>query len=307
MKIKEILLTSFLLLVGVLSINAQKYHYIKGFSKEVNQQLESFLNQSMTKEGRKVAVFDCDGTLMGEAPHYLVDEAMYSYAKENYEGKTDSLSIAKMRLIKAILSQEGGVDEYKRNITRFFSGMTTQQMMNVGWKCYHEKYANRVFPEMCEVVNNMQEFGIEVWVVTASPELLYQRFVHEELGIPEDRIIGIRTRISKDIVTEDVIDPMPHKATKVDAIETFIKARPIFSCGNSMGDYAMLHYSSDMRMVVNPNPKRKVKELEGQTLLQYWSKQPNTIIVNCDDVATQQDWIAPKYGKKKNPDYRKEE
>lgn len=32
-----------------------------------------------TMKSRKVAVFDCDGTLIGQRPYYLNDEALFSY------------------------------------------------------------------------------------------------------------------------------------------------------------------------------------------------------------------------------------
>ena len=56
------------------SVNAQTYRPIAGFSAETNRKLESFLNSTRTMKERKVAVFDCDGTLIGQVPHYLSEE-----------------------------------------------------------------------------------------------------------------------------------------------------------------------------------------------------------------------------------------
>lgn len=39
-----------------------------------------------------MAVFDCDGTLFGQSPYYLADEAIYEYAKNKYALKKESLS-----------------------------------------------------------------------------------------------------------------------------------------------------------------------------------------------------------------------
>lgn len=74
-------LTSSIILVMMLLItpcvSAQTYRQIKGWSKEVNDRLEDFLNSTITMKIRKVAVFDGDGTVMGQVPHYLADEALY--------------------------------------------------------------------------------------------------------------------------------------------------------------------------------------------------------------------------------------
>lgn len=300
-KINTIITIAIVLGLSIIQpLAAQEYRYINGFDKEVNQRLESFLNSTLTKEGRKVAVFDCDGTLLGQSPYYLVDEAMYSYAKTHYEGRNDKLSKEKMELIKTIRGQSEGKDEYKRNILRFFAGMTPEEMQNVGWQCYLEKYDRKLYPEMKELLANMKSYGLEIWVVTASPELLYQRIVCEELGIPPTQVIGVRSRVSRGLITGDVIDPIPQTAGKADAIQTFIKARPVFACGNSRGDKEMLLESSGLRLVVNPDNKKKAKDLDGKTFKEYWATDPDAIIVYCHDEAENFNWDAPKFGVKPN-------
>ncbi len=61
---------------------AQSYDYkpIKGFQDSTNERLEAFLESTVPMKTRKVAVFDCDGTLFGQAPYYLADEALYDFA-----------------------------------------------------------------------------------------------------------------------------------------------------------------------------------------------------------------------------------
>ncbi len=40
-------------------------------------------------QGRKVAVFDGDGTVLGQCPHYLADECLYGEAQKHPEKKPD--------------------------------------------------------------------------------------------------------------------------------------------------------------------------------------------------------------------------
>ena len=61
----------------------QTYRHITGWPDETNRRIESFLNSTLAMKERKVAVFDCDGTLIGQVPHYLSEESMYDFAEEN--------------------------------------------------------------------------------------------------------------------------------------------------------------------------------------------------------------------------------
>lgn len=309
--IRKIIAAIFVFILSIQTpANAQQYRYINGFTKEVNDNIESFLNSTLTKTGRKVAVFDCDGTLLGQSPYYLVDEALYGFAEKHYQGNNDKLSKDKMNIVKAIRKESKGKDrdKYKRSIIRFFEGMSTEEVADIGWQCYLEKYKYKMYPEMKELLANIKAYGIEIWVVTASPELLYQRIIKEELGIPEERIIGVRSRISNSIVTDDVIDPIPQQGGKSDAIQTFIKARPIICCGNSRGDKEMLLESAGLRIIVNPDDKKKQKDLNNKTFKNYWVNHANTVTVYCNDVSEQHDWIAHRFGikaNKDNPKYNK--
>ena len=53
------------------SVFSQTYRKIAGWSDEVNNRIESFLNTTLTMNNRKVAVFDGDGTVIGQVPYYL--------------------------------------------------------------------------------------------------------------------------------------------------------------------------------------------------------------------------------------------
>ena len=107
-------LTSSIILVMMLLItpcvSAQTYRQIKGWSKEVNDRLEDFLNSTITMKIRKVAVFDGDGTVMGQVPHYLADEALYQYADEHFKGKTDKFSKEKMAILNRMVKDGNNVD-----------------------------------------------------------------------------------------------------------------------------------------------------------------------------------------------------
>ena len=78
-----------ILLVSSYSVStySQTYRRISGWSDEINNRIESFLNTTITMNTRKVAVFDGDGTVIGQVPYYLADEALYRYADKYYKGR----------------------------------------------------------------------------------------------------------------------------------------------------------------------------------------------------------------------------
>ena len=136
--------------------------------------------------------------------------------------------------------------------------------------------------------------------MTPSPEFLYQRFVHEQLGIPVDRIIGVKSAVRNGKTTDELVLPTPQDWGKAETIHTFIKARPIIVGGNSRGDMEMMDESVGLKLMVNPDNVKIEKEhagnMEGMTVKQYWDKDPNCVIVYCNDVPegnykyTTQEW-----------------
>ena len=265
-------LTSSIILVMMLLItpcvSAQTYRQIKGWSKEVNDRLEDFLNSTITMKIRKVAVFDGDGTVMGQVPHYLADEALYQYADEHFKGKTDKFSKEKMAILNRMVKDGNNVGKpYVEDRVHFLAGLTPE--------------------EMKQLIANLKEYGFEVWILTASPEFLYQKFLAEELGIPEVNILGVKSVVVDGKLTDDIILPIPQDDGKANVIPTFIKTRPLVVGGNSRGDMDMLNQSCGLKIVVNPDDKTvRGKEdgpMNGYTVKGYWEKE-GALIVKCHDV-----------------------
>ena len=266
----------------------QTFRPIKNWPTEVNNKLESFLNSTIIIKERKVAVFDCDGTLFGQVPHYLADEALFSFAKSHYEGKKDHYSNAKMKIVNNLLHGNNTGIQYVKERIDFLSGMTTEEVKQLGEKCFHAKYQQKIYPEMRELLANLNEYGFEVWVLSASPELLYQQFIHKELGIPVNRILGVKSVIKNDTVTNTLVVPVPQDEGKAEALETFIKARPLFVAGNSRGDMEMMNESVGIKLIVNPDNTKVEKGQEsgamnGNTVEEYWKKNGG-LIVRCKDI-----------------------
>lgn len=286
-RLRNALLTGIFLFLPY-TIFSQTYRVIDGWDSDINQTLEGFLNSTIVINEPKVAVFDCDGTLFGQVPYYLADEAIYDYAETHYEGEKDSLSRAKMAIIDSLLNGDNVGTEYVKRRIDFLSGLTVEEVEDMGVRNFHDKYQMKFYPEMRQLLANLEEYGFEIWILTASPELLYQQFVHENLGIPKTRILGVKSVIHKGEATDQLIDPIPQDAGKAEAIQTFIKTRPLFVGGNSRGDMEMMNESVGIKLIVNPDDEKVERgnhagEMQGYTVKQYWQKNGG-LIVYCDDV-----------------------
>jgi len=270
-------------------LNAQVYRPIKGWSDEINSKLESFLNSTIPIKERKVAVFDGDGTTFGQVPHYLADEALYQYADEVLKKRSDSIALAKLAILDRMVKDGNNVGKpYVEDRVHFLSGMTTEEIEDLGYDCYRRSYKGKFYPEMKEFIANLQEYGFEVWILTASPEQLYQKFFAEEFGIPNIYIVGAKCVVKNGVTTGEIIPPIPQDDGKANTIETFIKARPLIVGGNSRGDMDMLNESFGIKIVVNPDDVTvrgpEDGPMNGYTVKSYWEKE-GAIIVKCSDVA----------------------
>ena len=278
-----------ILLVSSYSVStySQTYRRISGWSDEINNRIESFLNTTITMNTRKVAVFDGDGTVIGQVPYYLADEALYRYADKYYKGRKDPLSIEKLAILNRMVKDGNNVGKaYVEDRVHFLSGMTPAEIMDMGYECYLDSYQGKFYPEMKQLIANLKEYGFEVWILTASPEFLYQKFLAEELGLPDTQILGVKSVVTNGVLTNEIIMPIPQDDGKANVIPTFIKTRPLIVGGNSRGDMDMLNQSCGLKIVVNPDDVTVRGEedgpMNGYTVKQYWEKE-GAVIVKCND------------------------
>lgn len=264
----------FLLLFVSMAFGQEGYVFspVKGFNEQQNEKIKEFLVSVQTEKGRKIAVFDGDGTVLGQVPHYLADECMYLYAKSKPGYKTD--------LIKEMVKQSNVSIPYVQNRVHLLSGLSVNELRLLGKECYEKYYKGKVFPPMKELIELLKKNNFEIWIITASPEAMYQQFLSEELKIPITNIVGIRSIIRDGIITDDIVLPIAQDKGKREAIETFVQDRPLLVGGNSRGDKEMIEYSKGLKMIVNPDTH--VAEDQKESIASYAEKN-NWLIVRIND------------------------
>ena len=162
---------------------------IEGFSEKANQQLNEFIQKTSNEKGRKIAVFDGDGTVLGQTPHYLADEAMYNYAVEHPDKKPE--------IFQEMIKQSNVSLPYVQNRVKYVAGMSLQEYRDLGEKYFKKYYSNKVFEPMRNLISVLKQNSFEIWIITASPEGMYQQFLSKAFEIPITHIVGIKSTIKR--------------------------------------------------------------------------------------------------------------
>ncbi len=246
---------------------------IEGFSEEANLQLDRFLQETKNESGRKIAVFDGDGTVLGQTPHYLADEAMYNYALSHPDKNPE--------IFQEMIGQLNVSIPYVQNRVKYISGMSLQEYRDLGEDFFNKYYSNKIFEPMRDLISVLKQNGFEIWIITASPEGMYQQFLSKALEIPITNIVGIKSVIKDGIITDEIINPVPQDHGKKWAIESFVQDVPLLVAGNSRGDKEMIEFSRGLKMIVNPDEHIAPDQQES---ISDYAKKNDWLIVRINDV-----------------------
>ena len=264
---------------------------IDGLTINANQQLKDFLIKSRDEKGRKIAVFDGDGTVLGQTPHYLADECMYQWADKRPNHRS--------AVMDSLKSQSNVSLSYVQNRIRLISGISLQEYRDLGEDCFNNYYTDKIFKPMEDLINILKSEDFEVWIVTASPEGMYQQFLSKEFQIPITRIIGVKSVIRDGIITDKIVRPVPQDHGKKEAIETFVQDVPLLVAGNSRGDKEMIEYSRGLKLIVNPD--EHVAPDQKESIADY-AKSNNWLVIRVNDIPDPNfpSISSKKYGKRLN-------
>jgi HAD superfamily phosphoserine phosphatase-like hydrolase len=189
--------------------------------------------------GRRVAVFDADGTLwyedIGEAfARWLVEGDLLKMVHkrsfwDDYERRVAESRIEGYTWVVQVMAglPEADLQRWARQLA-------------AAWPNYR--------PAMKTLIAGLQQEGFETWICSASNRWI----VHATapyVGIPEDRVLGIETQVVDGLLTTKPVYPRPCNQGKVDAIQKHIGVKPVFAFGDSMGDFEMLAYAEQPLVV----------------------------------------------------------
>ncbi len=223
-----------------------------------------------TKEGTadfvpvadRIACFDNDGTLWSEQPMYFqlafAIDRVKAMAPNHPEWKTTqpfkALLEGDMKTVMA-----GGEHALLQIVMTTHSGMTTEEFEKTvsDWMATatHPKtgkpYNEMIFEPMLELLKYLRANDYKTFIVSGGGVEFMRAWAEQTYGIPSYQVIGSSGKMKYEVIDgKPVLVKLPEinfiddKEGKPVGIQQYIGKRPVFTAGNSDGDYAMLQWTS---------------------------------------------------------------
>ena len=224
---------------------------------------------------RRIAVFDMDGTFMGERTPYYTSYVLYLHRMLDDPDYTPSVEERAFAESFRDAAAAGKVTsemsrQQQESLANAFAGLTDEEYYDYVKKVLETdvpgltnvKYQELFYLPMVEVMSYLNANDFTVYVVSAAERRQVRAFVLEVLPIETNHIIGTDDVIEADhqgdeegldytyVVEDELIytgevEEETGKTNKVTAIATEIGMQPVLAFGNSNGDASMLNYTLD--------------------------------------------------------------
>ena len=224
----------------------------------------------VTKEGSvdfipvadRIACFDNDGTLWCEQPIYF----QFAFALDRIKAMAPQHPEWKNKQpFKAILEGDvktalsGGEKSIFEILMNTHTGMTADAFNQTvkEWMATatHPKtgrhYNEMIYQPMVELLQYLRENGFKTFIVSGGGVDFMRAWAEEAYGIPPEQVIGSSGKVKYEVKDghpqliklpeSNFVDDGPGKPV---GIYQYIGKRPVFTAGNSDGDYEMLQYTS---------------------------------------------------------------
>jgi phosphoglycolate phosphatase-like HAD superfamily hydrolase len=233
------------------------------------QSIIDFVNNS-AKEGDnnfipvadRIACFDNDGTLWSEQPMYFqlafAIDRVKAMAPQHPDWKTKqpfkALLEGDMKTVMA-----GGEKALLQIVMTTHAGMTTDEFDKTvkDWMATatHPKtgkhYNEMIYQPMVELLNFLRSNGYKTFIVSGGGIDFMRACAEQAYGIPPYQVVGSSVNVKYDTINGKAeliklaeFNFNDDKLGKPVGIHQHIGKRPVFTAGNSDGDYGMMQYTS---------------------------------------------------------------
>ena len=219
-------------------------------------------SDSFVPERDRIATFDNDGTLWTEQPVYFqalyaIDVLKEKAAEDPSILSTDILEAAAAGDMDTVMA--GGVEGLLEVIDVSHSATTVDAFQDDAYDwlttATHPStglpYAEMVYQPMLELLGYLRDEGFATYIVSGGGVDFIRAFADEAYGIPPWQVVGTEGNTSYEVVDgvpqlnkDGGVSFIDDKEGKPVGIIRHIGQRPIFSAGNSDGDFAMLEYTT---------------------------------------------------------------
>jgi phosphoserine phosphatase len=185
------------------------------------------------KAAPQVAVFDCDGTLWGpdsgslfmrwSMENGLLSSDAVAWLNERYEGY-----------------KSGQVSELAicGEMVQVYRGIPEETLRKAAAEFFRDVIEPQIFPEMLQVVHDLQAAGAEIWAVSSTCDWVVEEGV-KRFGIAANHVLAACVECSDGVATDRLRD-VPTDDGKVASLARAGVTAPDAVFGNSVHDAAML-------------------------------------------------------------------
>ena len=224
----------------------------------------------VTKEGTadfipvadRIACFDNDGTLWAEQPIYFqfafALDRIKAMAPQHPEWKNKqpfkallegdvktALSGGEKSIFEIMMSTHAGMttDEFNQTVKEW---MATATHPKTG-----KHYNEMIYKPMVELLQYLRQNGFKTYIVSGGGVDFMRAWAEQVYGIPPEQVIGSSGKVKYEIkdgqpqlIKMPEINFVDDGKGKPVGIYQYIGKRPVFTAGNSDGDYEMLEYTT---------------------------------------------------------------
>ena len=272
----------------------------------------------------RIAVFDMDGTLMGELfPTYLEVMLLTDRILSDPDYAPDEEMLEFGRMTRDHALDKSFPDDYDYEFSyhqaKAFSGMTLNEYADFITRFLLKEadgftgmtYGEGYYLPMVEIVEYLQDNGFKCYIVSGTDRFIVRTFVDGILDIALDNIIGSDTALEArnqgdtdgieyvfsegdELVRTDQLLVKDLKTNKVLQIAQEIGRQPVLSFGNSSGDASMHNYvlydnayrSAAFMLVADDDVRDYGKPENGAELRKKWEDMGYQVISMRDDWKT---------------------
>lgn len=123
-------------------------------------------------------------------------------------------------------------------MVQVYRGLPVANLRDAAAEFFREYIEGNIFPEMAELVAQLQQNGCEIWAVSSTNNWVIEEGVRR-FNIPAERVLSARVEEHNGIATDMLID-VPTDEGKVAALKGAGITAPDAVFGNSVHDAAML-------------------------------------------------------------------
>ncbi len=210
----------------------------------------------------RIACFDNDGTLWSEQPLYFqfvfALDRVKEMAPQHPEWKTQEpfKSVLKGDMKGAMAGGEKGLMQM---IAATQTGMSSEafETQTKNWIAtarhskFNRPYTEMIFQPMLELLNYLRANDFKTFIVSGGEEGFMCAWTEKTYGIPCEQVIGTVMKSVYEVVNDTPriirkpeLDLMNDGKGKPVGIYNQIGKRPVFTAGNSDGDYEMLQWTT---------------------------------------------------------------